>query len=110
MELTFKDRLYIPVILPKEGTFREFNLKKDIQRKIEISDEERNEVGLHENTETNRIEWDVEKDIPLNVEFTPEELKYLKAACEKISDEKLPDDLWLTIEKIYDAAQEQTTV
>ena len=39
MELNIKDRLYIPVILPKEGTFKEFNHKKEILHKIEISEE-----------------------------------------------------------------------
>jgi len=104
MELNIKDRLYIPVILPKEGTFKEFNTKKEILRKIEISDGEREAVGLHENTETGRIEWDVEKDTPLSVDFGSDELTYLKQACEKISDEKLPDDMWAVVEKIYDAA------
>ena len=107
MELSIKDRLYIPVILPQEGTFREFNLKKEILRKIEISDQEREEAGLHENPETNRIEWDVEKDVPLNIELSPDELKYLQQSCEKISDEKLPDDMWMTIEKLYDNSQPQ---
>ena len=51
MELNIKDRLYIPVILPKDGTFKEFNTKKEILRKIEISAEEREAVGLHENEE-----------------------------------------------------------
>ncbi len=52
MELTIKDRLYIPALLPKEGNFKQFNLKKEIQRKVEISAEERKEVNLHENAET----------------------------------------------------------
>lgn len=104
MELNIKDRLYIPVILPKEGTFKEFNTKKEILRKIEISAGEREAVGLHENTETGRIEWDVAKDTPLSVDFGSDELTYLKQACEKISDEKLPDDMWAVVEKIYDAA------
>ena len=93
MELNIKDRLYIPVILPKEGTFKDFNTKKEILRKIEISAGEREAVGLHENEENGRIEWDIEKDTPL---------AYLKQACEKISDEKLPDDMWIVVEKIYD--------
>lgn len=40
---------------------------------------------------------------PLHVEFTEEELKYLQEACEKISDEELPDDMWSTVERIYDS-------
>ncbi|MDR1503593.1 MAG: RNA-binding protein [Prevotella sp.] len=105
MELTIKDRLYIPAILPKEGNFSQFNTKKGILRRIEISEKERADVSLTENKETKRIEWDVEKDIPLKVDFTAEEMRYLKAACERISDEQLPDDMWSMVEKIYNGEQ-----
>ena len=47
------------------------------------------------------IEWDVEKEHPLEVEFSADEMAYLQAACEKISDEELPDDMWGTVEAIY---------
>lgn len=103
MELTIKDRLYIPAFLPKEGNFKQFNLKKDILRKIEISEDERTNVDLRENTETKRIEWDVEKDTPLHIEFSTDEMNYLKDACERISDEQLPDDMWLSVAKVYDS-------
>ncbi len=106
MELTIKDRLYMPAILPKEGNFHCYNLKKEILRKIEISEKEREEVDLKENQENKRIEWDVEKDIPLKTNFNQDELEYLKKACEKISDEELPDDMWSTVQKIYDDIQE----
>ena len=105
MELQIKDRLYIPALLPKEGNFKQFNLKKEIMRKIEISEEERSRVELTQNTETHRIEWNTEKDLPLTVDFSSEELEYLKVSCEKISDEALPDDMWGTVEKIYNAIQ-----
>lgn len=103
MELQIKDRLYLPVLLPKEGNFKQFNLKKEILRKIEINEQERQSVGLHENQDNKRIEWDTEKETPLILDFSKEELDYLKSACEKISDENLPDDMWGTVEKIYDA-------
>lgn len=105
MELTIKDRLYIPAILPKEGNFQQFNIKKEILRKIEISEDERKEVSLTENKDSKRIEWDTDKDIPMCVNFSTQELDYLKAACERISDEQLPDDMWSTVQKIYDAIQ-----
>ena len=101
MELLIKDRLYLPALLPKEGNFKQFNLKKEILKKIEITEGQRKEVGLTENRETKRIEWDVEKDIPVHVDFSKEEMEYLKTCCEKISDEQLPDDMWGTVEKIY---------
>ncbi|MEG0646447.1 MAG: RNA-binding protein [Bacteroides sp.] len=101
MELTIKDRLYIPAFLPKEGNFKQFNLKKEILRKVEISENERTNVGLTENAETKRIEWDVEKETPLHVDFSADEMSYLKEACEHISDEQLPDDMWLSVERLY---------
>lgn len=78
MELTIKDRLYLPSFLPARGNFKEFNLKKEILRKIAISDDERQEINLRENAEDKRIEWDVEKERPLLVEFSKEEMDYLK--------------------------------
>lgn len=50
--------------------------------------------------------WDVEKDReqPLIVDFTKDELSYLKTACEKLAEAPYPDDFWLTVEKIYNAA------
>ena len=58
MELSVKDRLYLPSFLPARGNFKDFNLKKEILRKIAIPDEERKAIGLHENAEDKRIEWD----------------------------------------------------
>lgn len=107
MELSVKDRLYLPTFLPARGNFKDFNLKKEILRKIAISDEERKEIGLHENAEDKRIEWDVEKEKPLFAEFSKEESEYLRKACEKISDEDLPDDMWATVARIYDSAEEE---
>ena len=103
MELSIKDRLYIPAFLPKEGNFKQFNLKKEILKKIEIGDTERGEVNLRENEETKRIEWDIEKETPLHVDFSADEMEYLKMVCEKVSDEQLPDDMWISISKIYDS-------
>lgn len=105
MELTIKDRLYIPALLPKEGNFQQFNLKKEIRRKVAISDKEREMLNLRENPETKRIEWDVAKEMPLHVDFTQEEIDYLKNVCEKLSDEQLPDDMWSSVETVYNEAQ-----
>ena len=102
MELSIKDRLYLPTFLPAKGSFKDFNLKKEILRKIAISEEERKEINFRENQEDNRLEWDVEKEAPLIVDFSKDEMEYLRRACEKISDEELPDDMWATVEKIYD--------
>lgn len=103
MEIQIKDRLLIPALLPKEGNFQQFNLKKSILAKIEVTEKEREEINIRENPETNRIEWDVEKDTPLVILFTHEEMEYMKQVFEKLSDQSLHDDMWATVEKIYDS-------
>lgn len=105
MELSIKDRLYLPTFLPARGNFKDFNLKKDILQKIAISDEERTAIGLHESAEDKRIEWDAEKERPLAVELSRDEIEYIRRACEKIADEELPDDMWATVSRIYDGMQ-----
>ena len=102
MELSIKDRLYLPTFLPAKGNFKDFNLKKEILRKIEISEDERKEINFRENKEENRLEWDVENETPLIVDFSTEEMDYLRKSFEKISDEELPDDMWETVKRIYD--------
>jgi hypothetical protein len=92
-------------LFPREGNFKQFNLKKDILSKIEIPEKEREEAELKENAENRRIEWNTEKDAPKAFDFSTEELGYLKQCCEKISGEALPDDMWATVEKIYNAMQ-----
>lgn len=106
MEMTVKDRLYLPALLPDKGTYKEFNIKKGILKKIALTDAEREQIGLHRVEETGRIEWDTGKETTLAVEFSREELELLKSSCERLSDQTLPDDMWGTVSAVYDACQE----
>jgi hypothetical protein len=106
MELSIKDRFYIPQILPKQGKFREFNLKRGIIEKVAIRESDREKYSIQEQEEDGKIVWDSKKDAenPLTADFSKEELDYLKTSCENIVDTAYPDDFWVTVEKIYDAA------
>ena len=104
VRLTIKDRLYLPALLPAKGSFREFNLKKGILSKIAIPEEERRAVNLRRVEESDRIEWDTDKERPLHAEFSREELEYLRSACEKIAEEPLADDMWGTVERVFNEA------
>lgn len=106
MEMTVKDRLYLPALLPDKGTYKEFNIKQGILQKVAITDAEREELGLHRIEETGRIEWNTDKETPLAVEFSREELELLKSSCERLSDQTLPDDMWGTVERIFLVCQE----
>lgn len=108
MELHIKDRIYFPQILAQQSNFLEFNLKRNILNKVAVNKEAQEKYNVKEDKENNRITWDVQKDTeePLVVEFSKEELAYLKKNCEAIADKPAPDDFWMVVEKIYNAAQE----
>lgn len=105
MELRIKDRLYFPQILPQQNTFMEFAMKREILKKVAITEEDRERFEIEEKPDEQRIVWNIEKDFaqPLEVDFSDAELEYLKKGCEKMSDKTLPDDFWNLVERIYDA-------
>ena len=106
MDLYIKDRFYIPQMLPAQGKFMEFNLKRGIIAKVAITEEDKKKYSIAEHQEDNSIKWDSKKDAenPLVVDFSKEELDYLKQSCEGLVESAYPDDFWLTVEKIYNAA------
>lgn len=107
MDLHIKDRLLIPSIFPERGNFMDFNLKKSIARKIAISEQDRKDYEIVEKKEEKRIEWNVQKDAetPLVVEFSKEELDYMRRSCEAIAEQQMPDEMWVVVERIYNEAQ-----
>lgn len=107
MDLHIRERLLIPTILPEKGNFMDFNLKKSIVKKVALTEQDRADYEIVEKKEEHRIEWNVQKDIetPLVVEFSHDELAYLQRACEAISEQQLPDEVWAMVEHIYDEIQ-----
>lgn len=105
MELNIKDRLYFSQLLPANNTFLDFVTKKAIIEKIAITEKDKEEFDIKEVPNEGRITWNIEKDManPLVVEFTPQELEYLKKGCEQASETSHPDNFWATVEKIYNA-------
>lgn len=103
MELHIKDRIYIPQILPKDGTFAEFNIKREILKKVSLTEKDRVDYNIQEVPEEGKITWDSQKDMKeaLHVDFSQQEIEYMKKACESVVDTSYPDDFWITVEKIY---------
>ena len=105
MELFIKDRLYFSQLLPAQNTFMEFNLKKSIIEKVGLTDEDKKKFEIKEDKEAGKIVWNIEKDMknPLVVDFTKEEIEYLRKGCEALTNAPFPDDFWVTVEKVYNA-------
>lgn len=105
MELHVKDRLYFPQLLPQQNTFMEYAMKRSIMKKVGLTAEDQKKFEIKENEDGKGIVWNIEKDIaqPHTVEFTPEELEYIKKGCEALAEQPCPDDFWALVERIYDA-------
>jgi hypothetical protein len=105
MEVQIKDRIFIPQLLPQQNTFMGYNLKHGIIKKVAITQSDKAKYSIVEDPEAGRITWDIKKDTeePLTVNFSEQELEYLKQACESLIETAYPDDFWLTVEKIYNA-------
>lgn len=108
MELHIKERILIANIFPEKGNFSEYTMKKNILKKIAITEQDKKDYNIVEKTEENRVEWDVKKDaeIPLSVDFSSEELKFMHKCCENISEKELPDEMWDVVEHIFDESQQ----
>lgn len=109
MELFIKDRIYIPQLLPQQTkSFMDFNVKREILKKVALTEQDKKDYNIEEDVENRKVTWNAEKDAstPLVVEFTKEELAMLKKSCEQLPETAYPDDFWLTVEKIYGAAND----
>lgn len=109
MELHIKDRIYFPQLLPQQGNFMEFNLKRSILKKVALSDSDRTEYNINDDKDNGRITWDSNKDFsqPLVANFTTEELELIRKGCEQFTekDTPAPDDFWTLVEKIYNTTE-----
>jgi len=86
----------------------EFNLKKSILSKIALTEQDKEDYEIVEKKDEKRIEWNVQKDHeqPLVVDFSKDELAYMHKACEQISGQQLPDDVWGVVEHIFNESQD----
>lgn len=106
MELHIKDRIYIPQLLPAQNSFMEYNLKREIIKKVALTEKDKEEYAIVEDAQAGKVTWDSKKDMeqPLVVDFSKQEIDYLKKSCEALAEAAYPDDLWATVKKIYNAA------
>ena len=89
MELHVKDRLYFPQLLPQQNTFMEYAMKRAIMKKVGLTAEDQEKFEINENEHA--------------IEFTPDELEYIKKGCEAIAEQPCSDDFWALVERIYNA-------
>lgn len=83
----------------------EYNLKREIIKKVALTEKDKDEYAIVEDQQAGKATCDSKKDMePLVVEFSKQEIDYLKKSCEALAESAYPYDLWATVEKIYNAA------
>ena len=89
MQLSFKDRVIMSLLLlPKESNITDQIICKDIAKKIEISQEERELVNLT-TSERGGLTWEPTKEpAPREIEFSAAELDLLRKSVTKLDEEK----------------------
>ena len=105
MELHIKDRLFFPQLLPQQNNFMEYAMKRNILKKVGLTKEDQEKFEITENPQAQQITWNIEMDKaqPLSVDFTAEELEYIKKGCEALAEQPAPDDFWALVERIYNS-------
>lgn len=80
-------------------------MKREIIKKVALTEKDKDEYAIVEDQQASKATWDSKKDMePLVVEFSKQEIDYLKKSCEALAESAYPYDLWATVEKIYNAA------
>lgn len=104
VSLHLKERFYLGNILPQENSLVDFQLKKRIVERIQVTDDEKNDIGFKVNEQDGSATWDARKDFenPREFEFSDDEVKYIRSSIEKLSDGTHPDEYWITVGTIYD--------
>jgi hypothetical protein len=98
LSLGIKDRLTLPAFFPERSNFVDQILKEDIANKIRITQEDMTLIGLHY-TEPDKdgkqfMTWSKEKEVDKDVEFTAEEIKFLKKQVDRLDrDANLTDEM-----------------
>lgn len=87
MNLTVKDRILLPEILPESGNMVEMILVKSIQQKVTITAKEIDYYKIHVN-ENGNTTWNGEKDTGTDIKFENSEIEILKSAYNKLDSEK----------------------
>ena len=81
-------------------------MKREIIKKVALTEKDKEEYAIVEDAQAGKVTWDSKKDMeqPLVVDFSKQEIDYLKKSCEALAEAAYPDDLWATVKKIYNAA------
>lgn len=87
MKLNLLDRIVLPGILPKEGSFTDLIIVKDIKKKVSITQEDIKKYKI--TVQGDALQWSTAgAEAEFEYEFEELETKIIKEALQKKHDEK----------------------
>jgi len=84
MKLSVKERLILFSILPNETNFKTYQTLKAMRNILSLGDEERAAINFREGEVPGTVIWDNEKAETKNLIITPEGLRIIKEALDKL--------------------------
>lgn len=100
MQLKFLDRFLLLNLLPKQGTFEDLIVTKDIKSKIEVTQEELKKLNV-KSQENGNITWDSSKDEPKEIEFTDKEQEIITKELKALSEQKKLTENHLNLYQLF---------
>lgn len=98
MNFTLKDRITLMISLPSKGTFNDLILRKDVLKKIELTQEELEKYNIQ--SVGGGVTWNPNEDI-FFIEFTELEKDYIKKALKALDDKKEAQPEHLTLWEMF---------
>lgn len=84
VSLEIRERLQVANLMPERGNFLEMLVGKHIQKKLELSSEEVETIGLKNNQ--SGVTWDATKEFDKDIELTGTEIEFLKSRINALSE------------------------
>lgn len=102
LELTVKDRILFADFFPERSSLNDQWISKDIQGKINVSEQERKELNLRivpgPREGTGRWVWDEKKEKSIRITLSNAEVQFLKDQVERINKTAIPGERGFTME------------
>lgn len=103
MKLRIKERLQMISILDPAGNMMTIAVQRDLKRKLELTQELMTSVSFRQ--EGDRVMWQPDNDLPVEVEFTQAELMQLKKCAKEVDTQgKVTDENFDMIKMLLDPA------
>ena len=102
MKVRIRERLQMIGILDPSGNMMTIAIQKDLKKKLELTQELMTAVGLKH--EGDRVMWQPENDLPVEIEFTQAELMHLRKCAKEVDNQsRVTEENFDMIKMLLDA-------